>query len=250
MSPLAPPCVNSGVIRNQPSEGGATAPRAVERVGVRRGRWAACSAVAAPSSAPSSARCSSACCSTASCSTTSPATSAGQHRRDHRARGGVRYVRHVAAAKGLNRVGGRNRDDAQSICLDAAAAARNSTRYCSREMFGALHHDRRLRFGSLRVPRWLLRDARPARRDLHSFPGVQEGSLHRAYAIARATNGSSAVFVGNEASAEAAEAAALARCQSYASQKLYADPSSCRVYAVDDTILSTGTKIEPASAGN
>ena len=118
-------------------------------------------------------------------------------------------------------------------------------------MFGPLHHDRRLRFGSLCVPRWLLRDARPARRDLHSFPGVQKAPLHRAYAIARATNGSySAAFVGNEASAEAAEAAALARCQSYASQKLFADPSSCRVYAVDDTILSTGTKIEPASAGN
>ena len=83
------------------------------------------------------------------------------------------------------------------------------------------------------------------------FQEFKKAPLHRAYAIARATNGSySAAFVGNEASAEAAEAAALARCQSYASQKLFADPSSCRVYAVDDTILSTGTKIEPASAGN
>ena len=83
------------------------------------------------------------------------------------------------------------------------------------------------------------------------FQEFKKAPLHSAYAIARATNGSySAVFVGNEASAEAAEAAALARCRSYASQKLYADPSSCRVYAVDDTILSTGTKIEPASAGN
>ena len=83
------------------------------------------------------------------------------------------------------------------------------------------------------------------------FQEFKKAPLHRAYAIARATNGSySAAFVGNEASAEAAEAAALARCQSYASQKLYADPSSCRVYAVDDRILSTGPKIEPASAGD
>jgi hypothetical protein len=75
--------------------------------------------------------------------------------------------------------------------------------------------------------------------------------IHRAYAIARATNGSySAVFVGNHSSPEAAEAAALATCRDYASQKLYADPSSCRIYAVDDTILSTGTRIAPATARN
>ena len=55
------------------------------------------------------------------------------------------------------------------------------------------------------------------------FQEFKKAPLHRAYAIARATNGYSAAVVGNEASAEAAEAAALARCQSYASQKLFAE---------------------------
>ena len=79
------------------------------------------------------------------------------------------------------------------------------------------------------------------------FQAFKRAPQHRAYAFARNVNGSySAVFVGNEPSPDAAEQAAMARCRSYASQHLYADPSSCRVYAVDDTILSTGQKIAPA----
>lgn len=82
------------------------------------------------------------------------------------------------------------------------------------------------------------------------FQNFKKVPFHRAYAIARNANGSySAVFVGNQPSPEAAEQAALARCRSYAGEFLYADPSSCRVYAVDDTILSTGQKIAPAAAG-
>ena len=82
------------------------------------------------------------------------------------------------------------------------------------------------------------------------FQEFKKVPFHRAYAIARNVNGSySAVFVGNESSADAAEQAALARCRSYASEHLYADPGSCRVYAVDDTIVSTGQKIAPAAAG-
>jgi hypothetical protein len=81
------------------------------------------------------------------------------------------------------------------------------------------------------------------------FQSFKNAPLHRAYAIARNVNGSySAVFVGNEPSPEAAEQAALARCRDYASRRLYADPSNCRVYAVDDTILGTGQKIAPAAS--
>jgi hypothetical protein len=80
------------------------------------------------------------------------------------------------------------------------------------------------------------------------FQNFKQAPLHRAYALARNVNGSySAVFVGNQSSPAAAEQAALAQCRSYASQFLYADPSSCRLYAVDDTILSTGQKIAPAA---
>ena len=82
------------------------------------------------------------------------------------------------------------------------------------------------------------------------FQGFKQAPFHRAYAIARNVNGSySAVFVGNESSPEAAEKAALAQCRSYAGQHLHADPGSCRIYAVDDTILSTGQKIAPPTSG-
>lgn len=82
------------------------------------------------------------------------------------------------------------------------------------------------------------------------FQNFKQVPFHRAYAIARNVNGSySAVFVGGEKSKEDAEAAALARCRDYAGKHLYADPGSCRIYAVDDTILATGTKIAPAASG-
>lgn len=75
------------------------------------------------------------------------------------------------------------------------------------------------------------------------FQNFRQAPFHRAYAIARNVNGScSAVHVGNQPSAAAAEQAALAQCRAYAGRKLATDPSSCRVYAVDDTILSTGQK--------
>jgi hypothetical protein len=136
------------------------------------------------------------------------------------------------------------------ICLDVAVRARNSPRYCSREMFDAFDHVSRLRAGRLPVPRRLLRVARPTGRTYDHFQAFKRAPMHRAYALARAANGSySAVFVGNHPSAEAAEAAALTQCQDYASRRLYADPSSCRVYAVDNTILGTGTKIAPAAPG-
>jgi hypothetical protein len=83
------------------------------------------------------------------------------------------------------------------------------------------------------------------------FQAFKQQPLHRAYALARAVNGSyTAVFVGNQSSAESAEAAAMARCREYASQKLYTDPSSCRIYAIDDTIVGTGTKIAPAGGSS
>jgi hypothetical protein len=82
------------------------------------------------------------------------------------------------------------------------------------------------------------------------FQNFKKVPFHRAYAIARNVNGSySAVFVGNEPSPEAAEQAALAQCRSSASKHLYADPSSCRIYAIDDTIVATGQKIAPAASG-
>ena len=81
------------------------------------------------------------------------------------------------------------------------------------------------------------------------FQNFKQAPFHRAYAVARNINGSySAVFVGNQPSPAAAEQAALAQCRAYAGRTLYADPSNCRVYAVDDTILSTGTKIAPAAS--
>ena len=83
------------------------------------------------------------------------------------------------------------------------------------------------------------------------FQAFKQQRLHRAYALARAVNGSyTAVFVGNQSSAEAAEAAAMARCREYASQKLYTDPDSCRIYAIDDMIVGSGGKIAPASGGS
>ena len=81
------------------------------------------------------------------------------------------------------------------------------------------------------------------------FQAFKKVPFHRAYAIARNVNGSySAVYVGNEASPEAAEQAALAQCRSYAGEHMYADPGSCRIYAIDDTIVATGQKIAPAGS--
>ena len=119
-------------------------------------------------------------------------------------------------------------------------------------MFDALHDFGGQWFCRVPVACRLHRGTGPAGRGTYDhFQAFKQQPLHRAYALARAVNGSyTAVFVGNQASAETAETAAMARCRAYASEKLYADPSSCRIYAIDDTIVGTRGKIAPASGGS